>query len=318
MIQTVKNYVFGGQYSFGEPMTIVIDTRNVITGGSDMFQFKVPQNSDTNDRSIDFLVDFGDGNFRRILSKADASIPHTYTVPGIYEVNFYKPKGQGVLLSLRYETNPFERLKLLKVLNWGSFDRSRGSFAGCNNLDLSTINDIPNSLSTSMEGFLSGVGTTIIDKLSDFIFTGAHITSALRNMPNFNQDFTFNLPNCISLSQTMALNPRFNGVVTFNAPKLTSIVRLFENNHAFNQPLHNCGIDWSKITNLDRLMTKNSGASTYVAYNPTYYDLLLKALDEGGKTNVPLTFSSNYTSAGATARANLISKGWTITDRGMI
>ena len=66
---------------------------------------------------------------------------------------------------------------------------------------------------------------------------------------------------------------------------------------------------------MSNLMTGKSSAN----YNATYYDGLLIALDNSGRTNIALGMGSiKYTSAGTTSRANLITKGWTITDWGLI
>jgi len=313
MRNTINNFVFGNRYNWSDPFTIVIDTRNISTGSSAANQFLYPQDPNALDGYIDFLVDWGDGEFSRIQNKADARIPHTYQVPGIYVLNFYKPKGKTIYISPRYENNEAERLKLIKVLRWGSFDITRGSFWGCVNLDLSQVEGDFSTYRTC-ESLFRGAGSQTIKTLDTMQFRGGTVSSVFAGMPEFNQQFIFNLPNATVLLATFIECTKFNSKINFIAPNLTSLTRVFEGCSLFNQDI-STWFDWTKITNLTDIMRRKSSAN----YNPQYYDNLLIALDAGGQTNVPLGMGSiKHTSVGSSAKNNLLAKGWTITDGGMI
>ena len=316
MQHVINNFIFGNVWDFGNPFTIVIDTRNTISGGSAENEWKFPQNTDIYDTYINFLIDWGDGEFSRITTKAQAVVPHVYSVPGIYTINMYKPKIGNWILSPRYEGYQSERLKILKVLRWGNFQNSRNCFWNCSNLDLSEVEGSLTFSGNTRNNFAGCVNLTTIKNLSDIYFTNIlDFTNIFNSCQNFNQSFTFNAPNATYISAFLYGCTNFNGDLVINAPNITRVDSFFRNCTSFNKPVHNIGFDWTKINNMTNFMTGKSSAN----YNAAYYDDLLIALDNAGQSNVTLGMDSiKYTSAGATARANLISKGWTITDGGQI
>ena len=336
MINVSQNFIYGNSSAFGDSFSILIDTRNTKTGGSASNEFLFPQNTDINDNAINFLVDWGDGQFSRITSKAEASVPHVYATPGIYTINFYKPKGfTTAIISPRYESYSNETNKILKVLRWGVFNASRGSFQGCINLDLSEVEGtplFPNVGATGERTFSGCTSLTTIKNLSNIIFQGS-TTFLFANSSNFNQSFVFNAGalsscffNCTKLNSSITINSNtsitldiFRGCTTLNAvpimntPNLTSVEGMFRSCTAFNKDVSTM-LDWSKITNMHNFMNGKSSAN----YNAAYYDNLLIALDAGGQTGVTLGMGAiKYTSAGLTARNNLQAKGWAITDGGL-
>lgn len=336
MKNSLYNYIYGTQWSFSDPFTIEIDTRNTKTGSSASNEFLFPQNMDLNDNLINFLVDWGDGQFSRITSKAEATVPHVYANPGIYTLNFYKPKGLNVAISPRYESYAPESNKLLKVIRWGVFDGSRGSFANCANLDLSQVVGSPtfrNIGATGERAFASCTNLTTFKGLSNVIFQGS-TTQLFSGCTNFNQSFTLNAStaisscfvNCTKLNSQITINSStpsvydlFRGCTALNTvpvmitPNLVSVEGMFRSCTAFNKDISTM-LDWSKITNMQNFMTGKTSAN----YNPAYYDNLLIALDAGGQSNVILVMGSiKHTSAGLTARNNLLAKGWSIIDGGL-
>ncbi len=331
-----QNFTFGNQWIFGDPFTIIIDTRNTKTGGSASNEFLFPQNLDTLDSYINFLVDWGDGQFSRITSQSQATVPHTYATPGIYILNFYKPKGIKVILSPRYENYPNETNKLLKVLRWGQFNNARGSFSGCANLDLSEVEGTPIFNGNTGSNFRNCTNLTTIKGLDNIIFSDA-FTQVFNGCVNFNQACTLNVtsatstthvfygcsklnsqviinaPNTINLQNFFQNCSIFNTLPVFNTPNVTNVTDMFNGCTAFNKDVSTM-LDWSKVTNMARFMLGKSSAN----YNATYYDRLLIVLDAGGQSSVTLGMGTiKHTSAGATARANLLTKGWTITDGGV-
>lgn len=328
-----QNFTFGNQWGFGDPFTIVIDTRNTKTGGSASNEFLFPQNTDTLDGYINFLVDWGDGQFSRITSKAQATVPHVYATPGIYAVNFYKPKGVTAIISPRYENYQNENSKLLKAIRWGQFNNSRSAFQGCVNLDLSEVEGAPIFNGNAGSNFRNCTNLTTIKGLNNIIFTGAFLAT-FQGCTNFNQACTLNVPNatstthvfvgCSKLNSQVIINAPntitlqnffqnctiLNVLPIFNTPNVTNVADMFNGSTAFNKDVSTM-LDWSKVTNMTKFMFGKSSAN----YNATYYDKLLIALDAGGQTGVTLGMGSiKHTSAGLAAKNNLIAKGWTITD----
>lgn len=331
-----QNFTFGNQWSFGDPFTIIIDTRNTKTGGSASNEFLFPQDSNTLDSYINFLVDWGDGQFSRITSQAQATVPHTYATPGVYTINFYKPKGVTTILSPRYENYPNETNKLLKVLRWGQFNNTRGAFQGCVNLDLVEVEGTPIFNGNAESNFRNCTNITTIKGLNSIIFSGAFI-QVFYGCVNFNQACTLNVtsatstthvfygcsklnsqviinaPNTITLQSFFQNCTTLNVLPIFNTPNVTNVSDMFNGCTAFNKDVSTM-LDWSKVTNMTRFMFGKSSAN----YSATYYDKLLIALDAGGQSNVTLGMGTiKHTSAGLAAKNNLIAKGWTITDGGV-
>ena len=337
MINVSQNFIYGNSSAFGDPFSIVIDTRNTKTGGSASNEFLFPQNTDVLDSYINFLVDWGDGQFSRITSKTEAQVPHIYATPGIYTVNFYKPKwATNTVISPRYENYPNETNKLLKIIRWGQFNNSRGAFQGCTNLDLSEVEGTPIFNGNAGSNFRDCKNLTTIKGLNNIIFSGPFI-QVFNGCTNFNQACTLNISTATSTTHVFFGCSKLNSQVIINAPNTTSLQYFFQNCTTlnvlpvFNTPnvvnvsdmFNGCAafnkdvstmLDWSKVTNMTRFMQGKSSAN----YNATYYNNLLIALDAGGRSNVTLGMGSiKYTSAGATARANLVAKGWNITDGGL-
>lgn len=337
MKTTINNFIFGNRYNWSDPFTIVIDTRNTKAGGSAANEFVFPQSPDANDNNIDFLVDWGDGQFSRVQNKSQAIVPHVYNLASIYTINFYKLKGvSNKSIPIRYETFQTETDKLLKILRWGVFSNSRSCFSNCKNLDMSEVEGVPRFNSNANGTFTNNITISTIKGLNNIIIEGT-CQAFLDGCTNFNQDATLNIPNaaalsfffrgCSKMNSQLVLNApsatlfsgiftnctAFNTLPVFNAPNASDLINMFANCTSFNRDVSTM-FDWSKIIQMSGFMQGKSSAN----YNAMYYDNLLIALDAGGQTNVPLGMGTiKYTSAGLTAKNNLIAKGWTITDGGI-
>ena len=319
-MNSFKKFIFGNLTNWNDPFIIVVDTRNTRTGSSASNEWKFPQDNNVIDGYINFLVDWGDGQFSRIMSKAEALVPHVYATPGIYTLKFYKPRvnSSGLQLSPRYEVFEAERLKILKVKRFGRFNSSRGAFLNCTNLDFSDLQEeIINVGTESM--FVRNTNLTTFGNVKRINLSGTSV-NVFGNCPNFNQpNLEINLGTNTSCFGLFSGNISLTSLQFIYGSSLNNLNNMFNNCHSFNADLTvMTNIDWSKVTSMVGFMTKSTGHAKYVAYNPLYYDNLLKKLDEGGKTNITLNFSSKYTSVGATYRANLITKGWTISDLGLV
>lgn len=338
MQNTVNNLIFGNKYNFSNPFTIVVDTRNTKVGSSGYEEFLFPQNNNTLDSYIDFIVDWGDGNYSRITSKEEAVIPHKYEIPGIYTINFYNSRNNADSeIAPRYEVYQNETDKLLKILRWGQFSNSRGCFKGCKNLDMSEVKGSVVFNANGESNFQNCTSLKEINGINEIVFNNTfsgffdncsninqscelNITNAtavsfvFRNCSKLNDHIILNAPKAVSLNSFFQNCISLNVLPVFNTPNANNVSLMFANCTSFNKDISEL-LEWGKVTNMSGFMTGKSSAN----YNPNYYDNLLIALDRGGQTNVPLGMGTiKYTSSGMAARNNLINKGWTILDGGMI
>ena len=123
----------------------VWDTRNLSGGSTNEFSVMLGLMSQGN---YNFSVDWGDGNVETITSYNNRT--HAYAVPGIYEIRI-----TGTIEGWRVFTDDE---KIISIKQWGDLRLTRAGFsgsnfglyfAGCENLDLSQVTDVPNFTNTT-------------------------------------------------------------------------------------------------------------------------------------------------------------------------
>ena len=163
--------------------------------------------------SYNCTVYWGDGTSSTITTYNDAAWTHTYPSPGTYLVSMV-----GTVTGLSFN-NTGDKLKLLRILNWGGFGfgTSSATFYGCTNLTI-TATDVP-----------SLTGATIINA---YFRTCTSITT----IPNINN---WSIPSTVTQIANL-----FNGATNFNSSvnswivaNVTSFVFCFASTNLFNQPL---------------------------------------------------------------------------------
>ena len=135
--------------------------------------------------------------------------------------------------------------------------------------------------------------------------------------------------NLVSVSSTDApINPSDNsygymfnscakftgaGLINWDTSSITYMGFAFQNNTLFTFDLRNWNL--SNVGNMAGMLTNASSFGT-----TNYSNLLIYLNDNNTKINVPLVSSSNYFNQASviSARASLVSRGWTITDNGPI
>ena len=139
----------------------------------------------------------------------------------------------------------------------------------------------------------------------DFMFMNCSLTAlpanmVLSNVTSSNQMFRYNaltvLPSGFLLNKSTNMNSMFNGANLTNLPT---------------------GMGFDALTNGQNIFGTNfgTGANTIVASRITFIYLSLESNNpnNGGTFAAP---NSKYTAAGATARAALVARGWSINDDG--
>ena len=230
-MQSLKKFYFGKRkYT---PFVSTWKTDNLSSGSSTATQVKLPLISTG---SYNFVVEWGDGTQSTITAWNQAQVTKTYSVAGTYQITI-KGKCIGWVFN-----NTGDRLKILSVQQWGSFNlgTNQGAyFSGCANLNLSGVTDLLNlKTTTSLYAIFSGCSSlTTIGRLSEWdvsaIVTMAH---AFFQCTLFNQDIsTWNTSSVTDMSRMFQLNLAFNqNIGSWNVSNVTSFSHMFNTATAFN------------------------------------------------------------------------------------
>lgn len=134
---------------------------------------------------------------------------------------------------------------------------------------------------------------------------------------NFNQPITLDTTSVRTMDFMFYQCSGFNSLITFNdTSQVNRFASMFNGCTNFNQDISS----WS-ITSLNTFSSSSAiQMLRLTAFSTINYDLLLVAWDSYNTSGNHLTFTPSQYSAGApaTARANMISRGWIITDGGQV
>jgi len=257
----------------------------------------------------DYSVDWGDGN-TDVDVRGD--ILHTYTTPGIYEVQItgYFP-ATGF-----FSGEPLDREKLLTVEQWGDivWENLNYAFSGCVNLDVVAV-DTPDLSKIEQ---LTNTFVNCERLIGNASFSEWDVSNVERFDYMFRVCFAFNQDiSTWNMSKAVSVHGLFNFATSFNqdigAWNLTNVVdmrNLFNNAHAFDQNLSSWNV--SSVTDMTNMFS-GSGLST------TNYDATLIAWSEltNLQSNVVFDAGSSQFCDGMNARQAIIDTyGWTINDEG--
>ena len=131
----------------------------------------------------------------------------------------------------------------------------------------------------------------------------------------FNQPLNnWNTSIVTTMRRTFYLNTSFSyDVSAWDVSNVTRMDEMFRSATSFNHDLS--AWDLSSCTNMTNFMNGKSPAN----FSAANCDAIFEACVNGGQSNVTLGMGTiKYSSAGATDRATLISRGWTITDGGQV
>lgn len=221
------------------------NTSAVSSGSSNANQIKLPL---TSDGTFNFIVKWGDGSQNTITSYNQAEVTHTYTNPGIYNVNI-----TGFLDGWNF-FGYSDVLKLLEISQWGYIQLgSVGSyFNGAKNLRLTAI-DAPNLTSTTHLDYAFTDCTNLGDSGSMNNWNTSQVTS-MREMfyraTSFNQPISnWDVSHVTDMIDMFFLATSFNQPIgNWNVSAVTNMNFMFSNAFAFDQPLNNW--DVSQVTQM--------------------------------------------------------------------
>ena len=274
-------------------------------------------------------IDWGDD--KQSANSLDSS-SHTYDTGGTYTIQV-----KGRASEIDFSVASVDESMYTKIKSFGNNTRISKLDISNTNIDLSEVSDIPkfeedfditdliNSSSSEIKGieFWDLGKTTSLNRLfkNNTVFNQeiggwntsnvTHIGGVFDGATSFNQYVgQWDTRNVVEMEAA------FNGATSFNqslsgwdTSNVCYMTSMFNGATSFNQDISNW--NFSCIEDMSSFMSNSS-------YNPSYYDNLLIALDESGQEDVTLDMIGiNYTTAGSSARASLITKGWTITDGGV-
>jgi surface protein len=314
--------------SRANPLVLVFDTSKQTAN----LQVSVPLNG-----TVNCTIDWGDGTSETHTTTGFKT--HTYATAGIYTVRI-----SGTMTQLNYGTSSLNnKPKLVRCLSFGNVGLTslQNAFRRCANL-IEVPPTVPAAV-TNMSGmfvlataFNQNIGswnTAAVTNMAEmFAFAtafnqniGGWNTAAVTNMNSmfleataFNQNIGgWNTAAVTDMTEMFAVATAFNqNIGGWNTAAVTNMVGMFASATAFNQNIG--GWNLSGLSGANRLNSFMTGATLSTAN----YDALLigwEANKASFRSDLTPNFgSSKYTagSAAATARAALVTYGWTITDGG--
>ena len=173
------------------------------------------------------IIDWGDGT---TSTNTYANRAHTYTTPGTYTITI-----TGVLIGWSFGVNPISVNNFYEVLQWGCLQLGNlgFNFAGCNNLNLSSVSDTLNLTGTnnlkSLFYFCSSI--TTINNLNDWDVSDVTDMSSMFNFCSlFNQPLdSWDVSNVTNMSQMFRVTSFNQNIGTWDVSNVTNMSSMFQN-----------------------------------------------------------------------------------------
>jgi len=252
----------------------LFQTKNVLAGGSNDFQVRLPFVSTSFEPVI---VDWGDGIVESIATFNAASVLHTYQNRGSYRIkiygnSFYMPFG-----------NSAERLKIVEVFSWGRAVIGTNGFFGCTNLTFENVVDIPSNLSNNLEGLFRGCASiTQVRGMNNWnVSSVTNMKLMFFGATAFNQNIgSWNVSNVVDMDSMMRNTSAFNqNIGAWNTGNVSFMQGMFQSAIAFNQ-------------NIGAWNTQNLTNAQSMFQGATAFNQNISSWQTGSVTNMKLMFFS--------------------------
>ena len=318
------------------PFELVVDTN--IVGDSGVGNFILRPNPSGSYR---YYVEWGDGSVS--ASTTSTNLTHSYSLPGIYNVNVYG-RFDGI-----FNNNSNEADKILDVLNWGNIKWRffSDSFYGCANLTgltatppiFNVVNSDFSNVFTSASNFNQDIGSWDVGgviSMSDMFNSASNFNQPIGSWDvsnvqfmnrmffqatNFNQDIgSWDVGGVTSMLQMFASASNFNqDIGSWDVGSVITMQSMFASASNFNQNIGSWNV--SGVTNMSSMLNNT-------AIDVTNYNNILTGWTGWDGTGATRSLQSNVTfgasgrqyslgSAAEDARNYLITGlTWTITDAG--
>jgi surface protein len=236
-MQTLKKFYFGKSNVESIPFVSTWKTDNLSSGSSAATQVKLPL---IYTGTYNFVVDWGDNTTSTITTYNQATVTHTYSVAGTYQI-----KINGVCNGWRFNADG-DRSKILSVQQWGTALKlgtyEGGYFYGCDNLNLSSVTDTPvlAGVLNMSNCFTYCSALTTINKIGEWACSNVtNMSYMFSNTANFNQDIS-----SLDTSNVTNMLGMFSGAANFNqdissldTSKVTNMSYMFSDAANFNNGL---------------------------------------------------------------------------------
>ena len=254
-----------------------------------------------------YEVDWGDGT-----STTNAN-SHIYSIAGDYEIKII-----GGVTDFSFN-NTGDKDKIINISNFGGIEIISSAFFGCTNIDI-TATDIP-VIQGVVNVFKDCSSLIFNSSIYDWEVNTSNISAMFFGATSFNQKiFPFNSTMTV-LSSFFRDSNSFNQPIEGDTSQVKRMDNFFRGCTAFNQPLDH--LNYSSVERIQNFMFGKTSAN----YDADYYADLLIKWDDLGNGGLDISIadiftigmgSIKYSSYGASARANLVAKGWIITDGGQV
>ena len=201
-------------------------------------------------------IDWGDGT---ITDNTYLNRTHVYTTPGSYTITI-----TGTLVGWSFNFIG-DRLKIKGVSQWGCLQLGNlgFNFAGCSNLNLSSVSDTLNLTGTNNLKSLFGLCSSIttINNLNDWDVSDVTDMSNMFNFCNsFNQPLdSWDVSNVTDMSQMFRVTSFNQNIGTWDVSNVTQMLSMFQNSPFNNDGLPSIsGWSTSNVTNMSQMFNNNT------------------------------------------------------------
>jgi surface protein len=255
------------------PFEASFQTQNILAGGSNDFQVRLPFSS------ISFepvMVDWGDGTVESVTTFNAANTTKTYLVRGEYRIKIY-----GNIFFLQFN-NEAERLKIGEIISWGGAVIGTSAFYGCENLSAIDVKDAPYNISTNIStAFRNCVNLTKVRGMNEWNTQNViNMAVMFYNATAFNTNIgSWNTQNVTNMGSMFNGATAFNtNIGSWNTQNVINMRQMFQNATAFN-------------TNIGSWNTQNVTNMVDMFYNATAFNTNIGSWNTQNVTNMGSMFN---------------------------